>query len=1045
MSEKVADWADLGLQDMFYAYRKAKADCFYESSVRTTERFVHFEQDLAENLNSLLSEIQTGGASWILNANPGAAMVFPKSLIIPQQDQDQHAFFSDADREYRRLAAAKPKATFRVVGDFEVEIHIISALWVNLVGHKFDAKLSRHALGNRLRRYKRTSSSRKIGAYHLDGIGSFEPYYEPYRRWRDDGIKKIHQHLEGNGAIAALTLDFSNFYHRIDPTFLNNYDFHKSIGVTLSPFEQKFTDQMVDYLLAWSESSSSLLNKYGCKNNPFGGIPIGLSIVRIASNLVLHHIDREIESKLSPIYYARYVDDIFLVLQDDDKITSQNDLWRKISDILPEYFIIDEGEVRVKLPTYFGHTNLEFKSDKQKCFFLSGQPGLNLLANIASQIREVASERRLMPIPEQLDKTSAARALSAVSKTADEADSLRRADGLTLRRLGWSVLLRSVEVLSRDLDPPDWRAERENFYQFALDHVVRPNKILEQLDHLPRLLGLSIALGDWRDAWRFYESIQHSIDQLSAATSLSRVHVNGFEGSAGDDTVWVDLKATTDHWFRDAVLRSFPPVPPKTKPKGAIDLLGRLGLTWKAAANLALLIRQADLARTAYKDHLCESGSELKPYQDGEEVLRNLYSRNEDLAGFLRVSVKALEGHSVTRIADDQSAMAASSGDECYYPYLFPTRPYTAREIALYAPMQCVFADQPVAAKQWAAYVRAVRGIWVTDPLVDEYVHDTESDPTLMVSDQPPPEPPISSDPPEPIRIGRNIGSRAVTLGITSFGVDNTTWARGANGTPDHSKKRYRALANMVNEAIRQEHRPDYLLLPELSLPERWIRTISGRLMESGISLIAGVDYRTYSNGRIDSCALLVLSDDRLGFQSTVEIRQQKAEPAPSEEHDLFRDFGRTWNLGAPARKPIYCHEGFHFGVLVCSELQNLRYRQEYQGNVDCMMVLSWNKDLETFSALVDAAGLDVHAYIALVNNRVYGDSRVRRPAKKAHDRDICRVRGGLNDQLVVVKFDPSALRAQQSRSKRWPGDKDQYKPAPEGFVISKHREVIPG
>jgi hypothetical protein len=108
------------------------------------------------------------------------------------------------------------------------------------------------------------------------------------------------------------------------------------------------------------------------------------------------------------------------------------------------------------------------------------------------------------------------------------------------------------------------------------------------------------------------------------------------------------------------------------------------------------------------------------------------------------------------------------------------------------------------------------------------------------------------------------------------------------------------------------------------------------------------------------------------------------------------------------------------------------------------MMVLSWNQDLDTFSALVESASLDVHAHIALVNNRKYGDSRVRTPAKEPYKRDTCRLRGGENEHVLVVELDIAELRAFQSRAKRWPSKDDPYKPVPEGFSIASFRRTIP-
>lgn len=141
----------------------------------------------------------------------------------------------------------------------------------------------------------------------------------------------------------------------------------------------------------------------------------------------------------------------------------------------------------------------------------------------------------------------------------------------------------------------------------------------------------------------------------------------------------------------------------------------------------------------------------------------------------------------------------------------------------------------------------------------------------------------------------------------------------------------------------------------------------------------------------------------------------------------MLRLFGLQWSVHlADKHTPVYIHSGFCFGILVCSGSQNILYCHKFQSNVDCMMVLSWNQDLETFSALVESASLEVNAHIALVNNRKYGDSRVRSLAKEAFRRDMCRLHGGQNEHVVVVELDIGNLRAFhfQSREKRWPRER---------------------
>jgi len=97
---------------------------------------------------------------------------------------------------------------------------------------------------------------------------------------------------------------------------------------------------------------------------------------------------------------------------------------------------------------------------------------------------------------------------------------------------------------------------------------------------------------------------------------------------------------------------------------------------------------------------------------------------------------------------------------------------------------------------------------------------------------------------------------------------------------------------------------------------------------------------------------------------------------------------------------------------MVCSEFENSKVRIGFQEAVDVLMILSWNRDLDTFSSLTESTALDVHAYTKLVNNRKYGDSRVRSPAKDSFLRDIARMRGGDNDFVVAATLDVAALRA---------------------------------
>lgn len=1053
--EVIGTWQDVTLTDLFFAFRKAKVDCFFERSICIASEFTEYEKDLAQNLPGLLEKLRAGEVADVLSESIGKTRVVAKKLgaapkpLKKRAVFEGHSFFSNPARAFERLCASHDLTPeFRLIGDFPVEMHVMSALWINLVGHKFDAVLTKSAYGSRLRRYRPESGVPKgsVGDYHLEAVGSFQPYFGPYKEWRSRGLNSIRSELEAGHAVVAISMDLTSYYHRVDPIFIADKQFHEDAGIVLSEWEMEFTKEFAAALVEWSNRVATEMHALGCSAGDVtvGGLPIGLSISRVVANALLVGLDRDIERGLTPVYYGRYVDDLFLVLRDPGDLVMTKALlayFAARTSCFPRADKVKKGDIFLSLPGGFqAKTKLLLQQSKQKVFFLQGQGGIDLLSNIESQIRSVSSERRLMPSPDRLESMASAKVLTAAGHASEEADTLRRADGLSVRRLGWSVQLRAVETLSRDLREDDWKPERKQFYEFAHSHILRPDKILDHLDYLPRLLSLAVALMDWADARRLIEATLAAITKLRASSSSSAVKVNGFKAKSDVAALWDGLLQTTRDLARDAILRSlrWSSSTGKMRQLGetALAVCEMVGLAKdvELIANQALELRESDWAKTAYKDHLRRNATRQRPAIKEEHDLYNLYLHEPDLRDFLNKSLRAETDTGASRV---HSRCKNADGDAIdpnpsLLPYLLPTRPYTSQEVSLFLPEECVFDGASNApARAWARYVRAVRGVWVWGSLVQTDAQSDESGDTKM---------------PRLARIGSTRSTPKVRLGISSLLTTDKSFTAAASGHADLSRSRYQRIERIVNQAIDAYPRPTHLLLPELSLPERWIDTVSRLLHDAGISLIAGLDYHRGKFPDIHSEAVLVLADDRLGFPSSVQIRQAKSLPAAGEEEILLRLFGLQWPvcLARSGQKPVYNHGGFCFGVLVCSELQNIVHRQQFQGNVDCMMVLSWNQDLETFAALVESASLDVHAHVALVNNRRYGDSRVRSPAKKEYLRDTCRLRGGQNEHVVIVELDIANLRAFQSRAKRWPQEDDPFKPVPEGYTIAKFRRVTP-
>ena len=129
---------------------------------------------------------------------------------------------------------------FRIVGDFPVDTHIISALWINMIGHQFDAKLDDSCYGARLKRI-RNDELFMVGdekPFHISSIGSFVPYFQPYQKWRSDGLNAIRDELEKDRDVIAVSLDLKCYYHFIDPLAISGKALLEALDLHLTDEEK---------------------------------------------------------------------------------------------------------------------------------------------------------------------------------------------------------------------------------------------------------------------------------------------------------------------------------------------------------------------------------------------------------------------------------------------------------------------------------------------------------------------------------------------------------------------------------------------------------------------------------------------------------------------------------------------------------------------------------------------------------------------------------------------------------------------------------------
>jgi hypothetical protein len=280
-----------------------------------------------------------------------------------------------------------------------------------------------------------------------------------------------------------------------------------------------------------------------------------------------------------------------------------------------------------------------------------------------------------------------------------------------------------------------------------------------------------------------------------------------------------------------------------------------------------------------------------------------------------------------------------------------------------------------------------------------------------------------------------------ITVGIASYSTTEDQWKAAALGRPDRSLNRYRDLNELINRMLTERARPDYIVFPELSIPLRWALRFAKKLASNNVSLLAGVEYhRDSKSSPLRNDCLVSLVTNWPGYASHIIRLQPKFAPAHQERIELHKiDPSRKKSLyqpvGSMALPTLYVHRGYCFSVLICSDLTTIGNRSALCGELDTLYVLEWNSDIKTFSSLVESTAMDLHSFVVQVNNRSYGDSRIRIPAKEDYLRDVVQVKGGISDYYVLGKIDYQALRIEQRRKVA-----SVFKPTPIGFKMSELR-----
>lgn len=995
----------IDLNDLYIAYKKTKYELFKDEKSNAVLNLYKYEENIHGNLKSLLVNIEQNNFE---NINIGKCFEIPKSIKEKSEKQQPDSFhFQSNSVEFLQNSFKQQDCEIETRKIFvsDIEFHLLSTLWIMKIGQYIDEKFTKDIYGSRLQRDKDdefVQCKDGIIPFNLNSPKIFRSYQSQYQKWRNNSFKTIEDNHKNNSIIVA-SIDIAKFFHSISLDFFITEDFYTKFDLsdiegwesTLKPFHEAF----MSLLSRWNKDEA----------NEKLGLPIGLGASQVLANAVMKEFDDEVSNDLIPLYYGRYVDDIILVFNKFGNISSSQDITDYLVNNLNSLSYTSDKKEIVYTSS---EQKLTLKKEKQKIFYFDKDSNLSVLNAIKKEINSISSEWRF--VPDILDEHSSllSKIIGFSSDGKEFNDAFRKLEKVTLKRLGLALLISHANTLNEYLEPSQWRKKRYQLYNLIENNIFIPESFIENHSFLSKIFKLMITSNDGKKAICFLVSIIKILKILeNENTNLSKYREFLAYNLYQSLVLTLDMTTTIEENDIGIILSqitSIFDIKIRNIKKEEIINQNRLmffkDLTYKSYANeITKYTLDKDSKSLVYKLIEFYNKEENKEWFSNKITLDSLIFQGTKLKNdywqyeqFVILNSKIQENFRVNNDifqTDDFFDLSA---------LLFPARAFTALEVSIVIPFKYGVGNQ-----EYIDIINLLRGTKSSTETKEN------KDNTINISYK-----------------KEDINPK---IAIANLKLKDEYFTASVSEKPVLTKERYQEVSHIINQAIKKDI--DYLVLPELALPRRWAYLFAKKLLNKKISLITGVEYlhdKEETQKLVRNSIMKFLITDDSGFIYQRFFRQDKIEPANEERESLRKKSNIILKADEKYKdKYIYNHGGFRFASLICSEFTDIEQRAKLRGKIDALMIVEWNKDTQYFNALVESASYDLHCYIVQVNNRAYGDSRIRGPYKKEYDRDIVKVKGGLYDHILVGRLEIDKLKAFQANYIS--PDKD-FKPMPTAF-----------
>lgn len=971
----------ISLEQTIEAYSKLKAYIFYDNfNLFLRKQLSEFEAnniDLLPIFQTLTDEINAYLETGLLNDFIKNKINEINYFIIPKS-------FSTEEKVNPLLISNKDSKNYHVnkitqLFKGSIELHIISTLWIMIEGIELHNKIGNDNYGYHL---PISNSTGKIESEKM----LFSKYFDKYQEWRDKGIKTAKQMIDEKNNVLLISLDIKNFFHSCSIDF-------SELKKELNQDDYSLTDLIQKICDKYTEIVGS--NKTKAQNNlPL--LPIGLVSSGVIANWFLSDFDKELKEKTSPVYYGRYVDDIFIV------VSNVNEPENNILDWLKNKYFYNDTPLKIskKLNSqnedvqYLSFSNKKYdgliiQPDKLKLYYFNHEWPHAMLNKFQKTLEENSSAFWFLPDEEEMKDTLDDEAYDL--KYEDTVNKFRSISEIKASKYGASVFLaKKIKLAILHNSIPDDKITHQVFRFF------KGNSVLSMYNMWEKVFTYLIVTNDLKSLHILYSKILKRIEKIQVDNEIADYRNQILTDFLDYANIALELSLTLNPIISNSIIGNQNFVSNKKEFIQSISNFRKSLLTRHHYLVYPFLILTNYYTNT--NKSLLANGLFDKLLDDDDFVL------------------------DLTLIKSRYRIPRWIYLQEINFFYILQSiKNYDIKENLFYIKSEDTFINKYF--KDSETLYKSVNNKSISNSIQSVKYKQYIDKATNSVK--------IYSDTIYVFEKNKNISK--IKIGLSNFKVIYKEIEKAiSDKSKVYKEKRIRHI-KLLNQA--EEEKVDLLISPETCVPIEWLYSYSDEGRRKNRAFIFGLEHFTYNNFCFN-LSICILPFEIGNVRDSLLIPRLKNHYSPGESKEI-----QTYGKNIPKPLTDFYHlikwRGIQFTLYNCYELADILHRSIFRSELDIMFAIEYNKDINYFSNIVESVSRDLHCYFVQANTSDYGDSRIIEP-RETNRMNPVRVKGGQNNVVLKYEIDIEELRKFQSKRLPYQLDDKSFKTTPPDFDHEK-------